>query len=104
MREVYSHQDFTRVGFYKSILDEAGILSLIRNESVSVTEPSVPIFCPALCVMNDEDYDAAMKLLGEIHYAPPSYLPAWHCTKCKEEVPGNFDSCWNCGTAREASA
>ena len=25
---------------------------------------------------------------------------AWPCPECGEEVPGNFDVCWNCGAAR----
>jgi Double zinc ribbon len=25
---------------------------------------------------------------------------AWTCPQCREEVPGSFDVCWNCGTDR----
>lgn len=25
----------------------------------------------------------------------------WTCNACAEEVPGNFDVCWNCCTERE---
>jgi len=103
MREIYVHQDYTRVGYYKSVLDEAGIPNLIRNDAThsSLTEMPSPIFFPALCVLHDEDYDRAMKLLGEIHCAQPSDLPDWQCSKCDAEVPGNFDSCWQCGFVRE---
>jgi len=105
MREVFVNQDHARIGFYKSVLDEAGIPNFVRNESSnnSVTEIPSPIFFPALCVVNDEDYDAAMKILGEIYYAPPSQAPDWRCSKCNEDVPGNFDSCWKCGAIREDS-
>src|SRR5437867_9800671 len=84
MREVYVNQDFTRVGYYKSILDEAGIPNLIRNELTHnwMTELPSPIFFPALCVLHDEDYDRAIQLLAEIHYAPPSNLPDWFCPRC----------------------
>ena len=27
----------------------------------------------------------------------------WKCLKCKEELEDSFDSCWKCGTAREAT-
>ena len=100
MREVFVNQDHTRVGFYKSVLDEAGIPNFVRNESSnnSLTEMPSMLFFPALCVVNDDDYDRAMKILGEIYYSPPSQAADWRCPKCGEEVPGTFDSCWKCGT------
>ena len=105
MREVFVNQDHTRVGFYKSVLDEAGIPNFVRNESSnnSLTEMPSLLFFPALCVVNDDDYDRAMQILGEIYYSPPSQAPDWRCPKCSEEVPGNFDSCWQCGALRTDS-
>jgi len=105
MREVFVNQDHARVGFYKSILDEAGIPNFVRNESSnnSVTEMPSGLFFPALCVVNDEDYDRAMRILKEVYYAPPSKAPDWRCPNCNEEVPGNFDSCWHCGAVRMES-
>jgi hypothetical protein len=45
-----------------------------------------------------------MQLLSQIHYAPAEVLPDWSCAKCNAEVPGNFDSCWQCGFVRDAPA
>jgi hypothetical protein len=106
MREVFVDQDHTRVGFYKSVLDEAGIPNFIRNENSnnSLTELPSPLFFPALCVVRDEDYDEAMQILGEIYYAQPSPAADWRCPKCSEEVPGTFDSCWHCGALRTEPA
>ncbi len=105
MREVFVNQDHARVGFYKSVLDNAGIPSFVRNESSnnSVTELPSPLFFPTLCVLNDEDYDRAMQVLDEIHNAQPSNEPDWVCPKCGESVPGNFDACWKCETVRAES-
>ncbi len=101
MREVFVNQDSARVGFYKSVLDEAGIPNFVRNISGnSMTEMPSPIFFPTLCVVQDEDYAEAMRILGEIHYAKPADGPDWKCAKCKEDVPSTFDSCWQCGEAR----
>ena len=102
MREVYVNQDHARVGFYKSVLDEAGIPNFVRNETTSgsFSEIPIPLFYPVLCVLHDDDYESAMKILNEIHHAPPSQSPDWRCPKCNEEVPGNFDSCWQCGELR----
>jgi hypothetical protein len=105
MREVFVHQDSTRVGFFKSVLDEAGIANLIRNEhsNTLLTGMPSPVFFPALCVVHDEDYDRALELLREFVDEPPSQAPDWICDKCGAEVPGNFDSCWECGESRSGA-
>jgi Putative prokaryotic signal transducing protein len=104
MREVFVNQDHARVGFYKSVLEEAGIPNFVRNEMASnITDMPSPLFFPALCVLHDEDYDEAMQILGEIYYERPSQAADWCCSKCNEEVPGTFDSCWQCGELRAVS-
>lgn len=104
MREVFVNQDHARVGFYKSILDSAGIPNLIRNETNnnSVTELPCPLFFPTLVVLNDDDYDEAMRVLRSVYDGPPSALPDWKCAACHEDNPGTFDSCWQCGAQRGA--
>lgn len=101
MRQVFVNQDHARVGYYKSVLDQAGIPNFVRNEDShnSITDMPSPLFFPALCVVQDEDYDRAMEILSEIYYAPPSTAPEWRCVECGEKAPGTFDSCWQCGSA-----
>lgn len=104
MRQVFAHQEYARVGFYKSILDEAGIVSLVRNrDNYDLGLATWPCFPPSLYVVNDDDYDRAMTLLGQFEYAEPSAAPDWQCPACQTEVPANFDSCWKCGAARPAT-
>ncbi len=102
MKDVFTHQDHARVGLYQSILEKSGILTYIRNENShhSLTEIPVPLFYPTLCVVNDEDYDAALEILRPIEEAPPELGPDWQCAQCQESVPANFDACWKCGAAR----
>lgn len=99
MREVFIHQDSARVGLYETVLQEAGIATFVRNGLInnSVTELPTPLFFPALCVMNDEDYDRALKILRRVHQPAPNNEPDWTCEACRETVPGNFDTCWKCG-------
>jgi hypothetical protein len=102
MREVFEHRDLSRVGYYKAVLDEAGIPSFIRNEHANaITELPSPLFFPVLCVLEDADYDRAMEVLGEIYYATPSAEPDWECAQCHAVVPGNFASCWKCGAMHD---
>ena len=99
MREIFVHQDFTRVGHCKSILDSAEIPSFIRNgiSHSLLTGLPCPLMFPTLCVENDADYDRALALLREVHKPATTDAPDWTCPGCKETVPGTFDSCWSCG-------
>ena len=101
MREVFVHQDRSRVGLYQSILEDAGIATFVRNEAATnMTEMPSPLFFPVLCVVHDNDYDEAMRLLGDVHLRSPSRAADWPCPTCSEEVPASFDACWQCDTLR----
>ena len=96
MKVIYVNADYTRVGFYQSVLEAAGISCFIRNAVANgITEIPIPIFYPTLCVLNDEDYPRAVEELGVI-FRPAPRLPKWLCPKCGANVPGNFETCWRC--------
>jgi hypothetical protein len=48
----------------------------------------------------------AEQALSEDVQVPKDRLPeqyTWTCSQCREEVPGSFDVCWNCGTDRSGA-
>lgn len=109
MKELFREKDITRVTYYKGVLEDHGILTLIRNEYLTfsgLTEIPIPEFYPALCVLNDEDYPRAVAIireqLAENERNADKEIP---CGSCGETNPGNFDICWSCGnpmtTARD---
>lgn len=104
MKEVFNHQELERVGLYKSVLDEAGIPNFIRNEISNnlITGLPSPLFEPTLFVIEDGDYEKAMAILGALQEESPTTTADWRCPKCNAEVPGNFDTCWQCGMVRAA--
>lgn len=102
MRAVYSDLEPTKVGLYKSILDEAGILCFIQNDNTSRGEVVIPAFYPTLCITDEDRYDEAVELLKNVHFAPADDGADWACPKCNESVPSSFDSCWNCETLKPA--
>ena len=66
MKELFRERDAARVGFYQSLLEAEGIPTHVRNRDLVTTmgtEVPIPEFFPALCVINDEDYDAAIDCL-----------------------------------------
>ena len=104
MKELYRSSDTALLGYYQSILEDAGIPYFVRNEStqqavvgglIAAILP-LPDFWPALCVVNDEDYPEALRLLRAARNTPPCTEAEWKCPNCGEMVPGNFAACWNC--------
>jgi hypothetical protein len=100
MREIYSSQDVTEVGYYKSLLDEAGISSFIRNESAGNPAIAGAMFLPTLCLIEDKDYEEAIRILKSKQVNAPVAGVDWICPSCSEKNPSNFDSCWKCDSLR----
>ena len=98
MKELFRESDLTKVSYYQALLEQAGIPTFLRNENLSTTEGlSVPEFYPALCIVNDSDYQSAAELIRAHLKQSGNGSPKDHvCGSCGETSPGNFDTCWNC--------
>ncbi|MEO6739513.1 MAG: DUF2007 domain-containing protein [Chthoniobacteraceae bacterium] len=102
MTEVFVHPDLTQVEHCRSLLEEAGIESVIQNESTHdlIAGLQDPMRPPTLCVTNDADAERARELLRALATAGEDNAPEWKCPQCGETVPGNFGTCWKCETQR----
>ena len=100
MRKVFEHIEFARVGHYQSILEDAGIATMIKNLGAASASGEIPfVQCyPELWVADDKDYDRALELLEPYHEREVPEGSAWNCPTCSEHLPGSFGQCWNCGT------
>ena len=104
MKEIIRRPDAALVAVYQSLLESAGIQTFTRNSNTQQAIVGdlltalfpLPEFWPTLCVMNDDDYPAAMELLRDVHNGTPGQ-PDWACPQCGELVPEHFAVCWNCG-------
>ena len=98
MIEIYRDREMTRVGHFQSLLESEGIKTFVRNESLAATEVSIPVFLPALCILDEADKDRAVAIL-EQHLAAANEAVKTEvvCPSCGETNPGNFEVCWNCG-------
>lgn len=104
MRDLITSLDSTRLGFFKSILDEAGIACFIRNETTAqLTNIFIGPLQPTLCLVDDADFAEASALLLP-HQAPEEAVFSaeddWCCPACKESNPVSFALCWKCQTAK----
>ena len=105
MRKIYEHADYAVIRYYQSILEDEGILTLVKNVGAAMGTGEIPFteVYPELWVMNDSDYDRAEAMLAPLHHQGPpeaTFLPVWTCASCGETVDGDFGECWNCGTER----
>ncbi|MFT5904772.1 MAG: hypothetical protein ACI9E1_000358 [Cryomorphaceae bacterium] len=98
MIEIFRHANLIKVSLYQRALEEQGIATLIRNETIAMTEIPIPVFYPNLCIMNDEDHEKSLEILKEIikREQTESEAPDINCPQCNESNPANFETCWSC--------
>jgi hypothetical protein len=98
MIEIFRHANLIKVSLYQRKLEEQGIATLIRNETIAMTEISIPVFYPNLCIMNEEDHERALEILKEVIRLEQieSSAPDISCPSCNEMNPANFETCWSC--------
>jgi hypothetical protein len=106
VKEVFRNPDLAQVSIFAAMLENEGIPCFTKSTGLEQLlgtgwSPSSE-FWPALCVLEDDDYPQAMKVLTELR--KPDLRPEkdWKCASCGEPVPGNFTSCWNCQAQRES--
>jgi len=97
MKEIFRHRDFTLVSQYRDVLEREGISTFIRNENLSSTEVSILEFFPNLCIVNEEDFASALKILKEYEArAAEAMNVEIDCSECGEKNPGTFEVCFSC--------
>lgn len=101
MRDLITSIDSTRLGFFKSILDEAEIPCFIRNETTAqLANIFIGPLQPTLCLLNDADYEEASALLREHQSPQVMSSEEWLCPACKESNPASFELCWKCQASK----
>lgn len=85
----------------KSLLEEAKIACMIRNENLSTALGELPFMecSPEIWIMNDDDYPRAKEIVDAWRNAAIENHASWVC-RCGETVEGQFTSCWSCGKDR----
>ena len=101
MIELLRHHDFTRIGYFQSILESEGIATHVRNQHLTMaglSEIPIPEFYPALCIVHESDKERALQILRERNEANQTGSDSEiRCSHCAEPNPGNFEICWSCG-------
>ena len=89
----------THLGYLRSILEEAGIACMIKNERLSGALGEIPFLeCwPELWVVDKHALSQAERLVAAAQAEAEPGEP-WQCSHCGETVDGQFAACWQCGT------
>jgi len=96
MKLIYTHENRLLVSNVKNILENAGIPVTLKNEFVgSASGDLSPLSTwPEVWVLNEIDYDHAMRLVNKTLNNESN--DEWICANCKESNSVTFDLCWNC--------
>jgi putative signal transducing protein len=97
MKQIFTNENRLLAMNSKNILEQAGIQVVVKNEHGS--DGAMPGHQAWLELwVNEQDYIKALELLDT------DSMPAepWLCQSCEEQVPTQFQVCWNCQTERLA--
>jgi hypothetical protein len=105
---VFSGGSLPVIGHLKSLLDQAGILCVIKNEQLAGGLGELPLIAcdPELWVLHDHQVGAARALIAESiagDQAAPHAGVSWRCPRCAAPNEAQFGACWRCGE-RDAAA
>lgn len=83
---------------WADMLRQAGMSASVQRAYASGIAGEIPPdqALPEVWVFDDEQFDAARRLLDALRQLPHRH---WLCHACGESVDGPFEQCWNCGAA-----
>jgi hypothetical protein len=105
MRKVYSYLSYpdpTMIYHMKNILEVHGIECVVLGEYRRTGVGEIP---PQearleLWILDNLRLAEAQQILEKAQEGVAAEQQSWRCPKCGEELEGQFDQCWKCGTER----
>jgi hypothetical protein len=103
-RRVYIGDTPAEAWHIHNVLDQHGIASELRNETLFGATGEIPVLesLPEVWV-SDVNSVAAEALIKEIR-SRPKESAEWRCDGCGEAVDGVFAICWRCGAPASGSS
>lgn len=104
MQKVFSSPDLGLVAHLKNILENQGIICIMKNYYLTGGMGEIPpIECwPELWLVNDAQLQDAQTIIKANQAIPITGKP-WQCPNCGEQLEAQFAQCWQCGTAQPAN-
>jgi hypothetical protein len=106
MKRVFIARHSAEAHFVRGLLETEGIQAEVRGEDLSGVRGGVPITpdtSPAVWIVEDSEAEQAGALVKRYETGTgleSASSSSWQCSRCGEQVEGQFTSCWKCGTDR----
>jgi anaerobic ribonucleoside-triphosphate reductase len=102
VKRVFSSQDALVVGNIRNLLLNEGIESEVKTPFLAAALGDIPVLeCwSEVWITNDEDSERAAAVISAALGPSGEASALWKCSKCGEEIEGQFEACWQCGSAR----
>jgi uncharacterized protein len=100
MIKVFDSANSAEVGLLQKILENAGIASIVRNE----TQAYQGVIFNELWVLHPDDHEKAVNLCRQWRNPEQGLSTAWQCPSCGETLEAQFENCWNCGASKLSNA
>lgn len=102
MKRIYSALNLPDAHIVANLLAQAGIATQIFNTNAAGALGELPVDAaqPQVWIENDAQEVRARELI-EAHQTANVRTAQRACLSCGEMSPGNFETCWNCGTVFE---
>jgi hypothetical protein len=95
MKLIYTNENRFLVNNAKNLLDNAGIVVVLRNEfAVGGAGDLSPFDAWLELWVDDLDYEKSMQVIKDSLGSDDSL--EWVCGNCNETNDAAFDFCWNC--------
>jgi len=97
MTRLYSSFDSILVNHLKNILTSHQIHCMIKHELLAGAAGELP---PTECWpelwVKETQLEQAHQIITQALEQQKENLPAWICSRCGEEIEGQFTACWQC--------
>jgi len=107
VRCLYETADRTLAQLLRSALEAEGVAVLVQGEHLTSLQGETPAGASAqyrVLLNDDEQWPKAERLVIDwiaARIAPP--IESWTCAACGERHEPQFELCWNCGAAFDAT-
>ncbi len=102
MKRVFMDADPVLSGFVESLLVNAGIECIVRNQYLGGGVGELPVneCWPEVWVLDDTDANAATEIIERTLTTRTTDTREWICAQCGEHLEAQFGQCWSCGALR----
>ncbi|TRX56793.1 DUF2007 domain-containing protein [Thalassomonas sp. M1454] len=100
MIKIYCHESIINVHHLKNYLESSGVVTVLKNESLTSLAGEVPSFeCWPQLWVEENKAQQASNLIAELKLQQSAITNAepWYCKTCNEKIDAEFELCWQCG-------